>query len=282
ERDPAQADDRFALDHRRSIGPQSLAKGNQRGLQLPAQHGAHAESAEQRLIHGGVEPEDAEVGLWREQFDARQSLHRDPGGGMHAHIKSRQVRILEDFGIELLQRKIEAGHRKALALEQRGRLRQGKRLPPQLIEVYEDDLEGASRSSRRKWCNLGQHGSAILISAAARKALGPARGSPRPLRGARGIAATAYRGSCPASTGSPRNRCPCCARRRMSAALRSCRSVRASRYPRRPCRPAAPPGRVRGRALRRKANTRAAVRSSTRTGCRPRTRVPSAATSGAV
>src|SRR5882762_6478616 len=28
ERDLAQADDRFALDHRRSIGPQSLAKGN--------------------------------------------------------------------------------------------------------------------------------------------------------------------------------------------------------------------------------------------------------------
>src|SRR5438445_7813388 len=126
--------------------------------------------------------------------------------------------MLQDSGIELLQRKIEAGHREALALQPRGRLRQGKRLPPQLIGVYEDDLEGASRSWRRKWCNLGQHGSAILISAAARKALGPARGSPRPLRGARGIAATAYRGSCPATTGSPRNRCPCRPRRGVPSA----------------------------------------------------------------
>ena len=63
---------------------------------------------------------------------------------MHAYIKSRQVRILEDFGIELLQRKIEAGHREALALEQRGRLRQGKRLPSQLIGINEHDFEAVS------------------------------------------------------------------------------------------------------------------------------------------
>ena len=153
ERDPAQADDRLALGHCRSsrrIGPESPAKGNQRGLQLPAQHGAHAQSAQQRLIHGGVEPVDAEVGLRGESFDVGQGLHRDAGGGMHAHIKRHQARILQDFGIELLQRKIEAAHRKALALEPGGRLRQGKRLPPQLIGVNEDDLEEASRS---KFCH---------------------------------------------------------------------------------------------------------------------------------
>jgi hypothetical protein len=67
---------------------------------------------------------------------------------MHAHIESHQARILHDLGIELLQRKIKAGHHKALALQQGGWLRQGKRLPPQLIRIYEDDLEGASRD----WC----------------------------------------------------------------------------------------------------------------------------------
>ena len=52
--------------------------------------------------------------------------------------------MLEDLGIELLQRKIEAAHRKALALKPGGRLRQGKRLPPQLIGIDENDLEWLS------------------------------------------------------------------------------------------------------------------------------------------
>jgi len=77
--------------------------------------------------------------LRRDVANARDSFDRNAGGGMHAYIKSHQARSLQDFGVELLQRKIEAGHRKALALQPRGRLRQGKRLPPQLIGVYEDD-----------------------------------------------------------------------------------------------------------------------------------------------
>ena len=44
-----------------SIRPQSLANRQQRRLHLPAQHGAHAQSAQQRLVHGRVEPVDAEV-----------------------------------------------------------------------------------------------------------------------------------------------------------------------------------------------------------------------------
>ena len=141
--------------HRRSIRPQSLANGQQRELQLPAQHGAHAQSAQQRLVHGGVEPVDAEVGLRGEPPDVGQGLHRDAGGGMHAHIKSHQVRIFQDVGIELLQRKIEASHRKALALQQGSRLRQGKRLPPQFIGIDEDDLEGRqSLRAHATWDNI--------------------------------------------------------------------------------------------------------------------------------
>jgi len=43
------------LGDRRSIRPESLANGHQRELQLPAEHGAHAQSAQQRLVHGSVE-----------------------------------------------------------------------------------------------------------------------------------------------------------------------------------------------------------------------------------
>src|ERR687896_191374 len=112
-------------------------------LDLSAQYGVHAQPAQQCLVHGGVEPIDAEVRLRGEPPDARQGLHRDAGSGMHPHIDGHQVGVPQDFGIELLQRKIEAAHRKALALEPCGRLRQGKRLPPQLIGVDEYDLEGA-------------------------------------------------------------------------------------------------------------------------------------------
>ena len=151
ERDSAQADDRLALGRLRStfgrrcsICPQSLANRQQRRLHLPAQHGAHAQSAQQRLVHGRVEPVDAEVRVRGESLDVGQGLDRDAGGGMHAHMNRHQARISQDVGIELLQRKIEACHRKALALEQRRRLRQAKRLPPQFIGVDEDDLEGQS------------------------------------------------------------------------------------------------------------------------------------------
>ncbi len=123
EHDPAEIDDRLALvdlrSGRRSIGPESLAKGNQRGLKLSAQYSSHAQSAKQRL-------------------------HRDARGGVHAHIYGHDARTLQDFRFDLLQRKIEAGHCKALALEPGNRLRQGERLPPQLIGVDEDDLKWVS------------------------------------------------------------------------------------------------------------------------------------------
>ena len=133
--------DLLTLNHRLCVGPESLTNGNQCGLKLPTQHGAHAQSAQQRLVHGGVEAVDAEVGLRGELLDAGQGFDRNAGRGMHAHVKRHQARILQSLGIELLERKIDAAHREALALQPRGRLGQGERLPPQLIGVDEDDLE---------------------------------------------------------------------------------------------------------------------------------------------
>jgi hypothetical protein len=60
---------------------------------------------------------------------------------MHADINTDQARIREAFRIELLERKVEAAHRKAFALQPGGRLCQGKRLPPQLVGIDENDLE---------------------------------------------------------------------------------------------------------------------------------------------
>ena len=165
ERDLAQANDWLTLGHRRSssgrrssIRPKPLAKRQQRELHLAAQHAAHAQSAQQRLVHGGVEPVDAEVGLRCQPTDVRQSLHRDAGRGMHAHINRDQARILQHFGIELLERQIDATHRKALALEPGGGLRQGKRLPPQFTGIDEDNLEGGRHFEHRQSRNRGQHG----------------------------------------------------------------------------------------------------------------------------
>lgn len=56
-------------------------------------------------------------------------------------MEGDQARALQRFAIEILQRKIEATYRKAFALQPRGGLGEGERLPPQLIGIDEDDLE---------------------------------------------------------------------------------------------------------------------------------------------
>ena len=163
ERDPVQADHGFALHdrhrrlaHRRAMGPQPPGNGQQRRLHFPAQHAAHAQPTQQRLVHRGVEPVHAKVGMRGEPPDVGQGFHGDAGGGMHADIQRHQAGIPEQVGVELLQRKVEAGHRKTLVLEHGGRLGQGERLAPQFVRVDQHDPEWRRASGRCR--NLGQHG----------------------------------------------------------------------------------------------------------------------------
>jgi hypothetical protein len=60
---------------------------------------------------------------------------------MHAYVERNQVCLRDHRGIEPLQREIETMHREARALEQRRRLCERERLPPQLVGIDQNDLE---------------------------------------------------------------------------------------------------------------------------------------------
>jgi hypothetical protein len=60
---------------------------------------------------------------------------------MHAQVDRHQLRAFENCGIEPLERQIETAHREALLLEQRSRLGEGERLPPELVGIDQYDRE---------------------------------------------------------------------------------------------------------------------------------------------
>ena len=80
--------------------------------------------------------------LGSELSDSGQGFDRDSGRGMHACVERYQPRRSQDLGLELLERKVDAAYREAVAPQPSRGLGQGERLPPQFVRVDQDDLEG--------------------------------------------------------------------------------------------------------------------------------------------
>ncbi len=120
-------------------GADALGGGQQRGLELAAEHGADTEVAEKRLVDGRVKPVDAQVRLGCERLDAWQRLERDARRGVHGQIDGDHAGAAQHLGVEAIERQIQAVHPKSGPFQPGGGLGEPERLTAELVGVDQSD-----------------------------------------------------------------------------------------------------------------------------------------------
>jgi hypothetical protein len=69
-------------------------------FELTTDHGIGTKSPEMVLIHRGVEPKEADMGVLVDLFDSSKHLLCQTGGGMHWDVKPDQVRLTNGLKVE--------------------------------------------------------------------------------------------------------------------------------------------------------------------------------------
>ena len=120
---------------------QTLGQIEQRRFELAAENAAGAPRTQERLVHGGIETVDAEMGAGCELAHLGQGFDGDPRGGMHADAERDQTRPGELARGEFVQREVDALDVEACPREPSGRGRERERLAAELVGVDQDDFE---------------------------------------------------------------------------------------------------------------------------------------------
>ena len=122
--------------------PAFTGKGDERRLDLSAEHRLGSELAEVGFVDRGVQPEHGEPGAGREGAEPAEGGGRDPPRGVHREMDRDESRVVERLRIERLAREVDAAHRKARRAQPRRRLGESERLAAELVGADEDDREG--------------------------------------------------------------------------------------------------------------------------------------------